>query len=176
MHRRWTPLSAEPRSALSAFGRPLPFLYRGPVHHPPNTMVADSPHHPPAEVSLQVSLSSATLPCHPRRKMVLWYRCLCVPSPWWYCRNSLKEEGGWMVCLLGNKKNTCNQYLLVVSQISRLDIIFHIQSCLPMCFSCSTNLFSFLNNLLQRSCILAHVVLCVAETQTSLPPVHSGRA
>ena len=49
------------------------------------------------------------------------------------------KEGG-MVCLLGNKKNTWNQFLLMVSQISRLDIIYHIQSCLPMCFSCSTNL------------------------------------
>ena len=38
------------------------------------------------------------------------------------------------------KKNTWNQFLLMVLQISRLDIIFHIQSCLPMCFSCSTNL------------------------------------
>ena len=46
---------------------------------------------------------------------------------------------GVAVCLLGNKKNTWNQFLMV-SQISRLDIIFHIQSCLPMCFSCSTNL------------------------------------
>ena len=45
-----------------------------------------------------------------------------------------------MVCLLGNKKDTWNQYLFTVSQISRLDIIFHIQPCLPMCFSCSTNL------------------------------------
>ena len=44
-----------------------------------------------------------------------------------------------MVCLLGNKKNTWNQFLLMVLQISRLDIIFHIQLCLPMCFSCSTN-------------------------------------
>ena len=44
-----------------------------------------------------------------------------------------------MVCLIGNKKNTWNQFLMV-SQISRLDIIFHVQSCLPMCFSCSTNL------------------------------------
>ena len=33
-----------------------------------------------------------------------------------------------------------NQFLLMVLQISRLDIIFHIQSCLTMCFSCSTNL------------------------------------
>ena len=40
----------------------------------------------------------------------------------------------------GNKKNTWNQFLLMVSQISRLRIIFHIQSCRPMCFSCSTNL------------------------------------
>ena len=38
------------------------------------------------------------------------------------------------------QKNTWNQFLLMVSQIYRLDIIFHIQSCLPMCFSCSTNL------------------------------------
>ena len=45
-----------------------------------------------------------------------------------------------MVCLLGNNKNTCNQFLLMVLQISRLDIIFHIQSCLPVCFSCSMNL------------------------------------
>ena len=50
-----------------------------------------------------------------------------------------KKRGG-AVCLLGNKKNTWNQFLLMVLQISRLDIIFHIQSCLPMCFSCSTNL------------------------------------
>ena len=41
---------------------------------------------------------------------------------------------------LATKKNTWNQFLIMVSQISRLDIIFHTQSCLPMCFSCSTNL------------------------------------
>ena len=48
-------------------------------------------------------------------------------------------KGGGTVCLLGNKKNTWIQFLMV-SQISRLDIIFHIQLCLPMCFSCSMNL------------------------------------
>ena len=45
-----------------------------------------------------------------------------------------------MVCLLSNKKNTWNQFIFMVSQISRLEIIFHIQSCLMMCFSCSMKL------------------------------------
>ena len=45
-----------------------------------------------------------------------------------------------MVCLLGKKKNTWNQFLFTVSQISRLDKIFHILSCLPMCFNFSMNL------------------------------------
>ena len=38
------------------------------------------------------------------------------------------------------QKEQWNQFLLMVSQISRLDVIFQIQSCLPICFSCSTNL------------------------------------
>ena len=53
-------------------------------------------------------------------------------------KKKLKEVGGGMPPR--NKKNTWNQFLLMVSQISRLDIIFHIQLCLSMCFSCSTNL------------------------------------
>ena len=149
-HRQWTYLSAEPRSALSAFGHPPPFSYRGPVHHLPNTMVADLPHHQSAEVLPRLTFFSHTTSPSPENGFMIsllmrTFAMVILPK--------YLERRGWMVCLLSKKKKrTCG-----INFFSRWAAKF-----LRWKYS-----FFFLNNLLQQSYTQAHLLTCVAKTQNA---------
>ena len=67
--------------------------------------------------------------------MALWYRCLCVPSSWWYCWNSLKEA----VCLFSIRKKSVSRnwthginFCYVVFLIGSGQLNFYAEN-IPLC-------------------------------------------